>query len=139
MKVFVRKNNVAKLGYELVIKSDDGNEQILEITSTDPANDQILKLPENPSNRKWLSIKKIGEQLELEYKETKVFGPRSEQTPRKGIEDWLNDEDKKLYKQLIEKAKKNREEATKRQPKTEKQRLLEKIARLQKMYEELGE
>ena len=140
MKVFVRKNNVTKLGYELVIVQDDGQEVIKEITQTDPANDKIMKLPENPSNRKWLSMKKVVDnELELTYKASMTFGPRGENIPRKDLSEYLEGEDKELYLKLVEKAKKNREEANRRPQLTEKEKLQRKIEAMMKKLQELGE
>lgn len=140
MKVFVRKNNVTKLGYELVIVQDDGQEVIKEITQTDPANDKIMKLPENPSNRKWLSMKKVVDnELELTYKASMTLGPRGENIPRKDLSEYLEGEDKELYLKLVEKAKKNREEANRRPQLTEKEKLQRKIEAMMKKLQELGE
>lgn len=139
MKVSIKRNSEAKLGYELVIAHDDGMLEVKEITQTDPANPNILKLPENPSNRKWLSVKKIvDDELELTYKATMVFGPRGNTSPKKDLSEYLEGKDKELYLQLVEKAKKNREEMHKKAPLTEKEKLERRLAKLQeelKKYE----
>ena len=134
-KVFIRKNENAKLGYELVIIDDFNNEIIKEISSTDPKNPEILKLPENPSNRKWFSINKIKEnQIELSYKESKVFGPRNEKSEKseksnnlENMIEYLNDEEKILFLELLEKAKKEKK----------RQELLKIIEDTQKLIDEL--
>ena len=123
----IRKSTLSATGYELVV---DGN--VVLIDKTYPGEATTLVLPENPSNRKYFSSKKVdaaGGEVELEYKESRTLGPRSESTPRKGLEDYLEGEDKELYLALVEKAKKAREEAHKKVPLTEEEKLLRIIAR----------
>lgn len=124
----IRKSTVSATGYELVV---DGN--VVLIDKTYPGEPTTLVLPANPSNRKYFSSKKVdaaGGELELEYKESKSFGPRSESSaPRKGLEEYLDGEDKELYLALVEKAKKAREEAHKKVPLTEEEKLMRIIAR----------
>lgn len=110
-KTIIRTSTVSATGYELVY---DGN--VVSIDKTYPGEPTTLVLPVNPSNRKYFSSKKVdaaGGELELEYKESKHTGPRSESTPRKGLEEWLDDEDRAAYLALVEKAKSNREAAQK--------------------------
>lgn len=112
MKVFVRKNNVAKFGYELVV---DGN--VIAITSK--TTDGYFRVPalESTHNIKMLKISTIESNLD-ENGEFEVL-PREQRTPRtittgpkttisKSDREYLNDDDKVLYDQLmakIEKAK----------------------------------
>lgn len=116
MKVFVRMNNTTPTGYELVSINDDGQEIVQEIVQTYPNEPHTLVLPENASNRKYFNSKKVdknGGEIELTYKESKSFGPRTittgpETTITKSDREYLNDDDKALYDQLmakIEKAK----------------------------------
>lgn len=123
----IRKSTLSATGYELVF---DG--KVVLIDKTYPGEATTLVLPENPSNRKYFSSKKVdaaGGEMELEYKESRTLGPRSESTPRKALEDYLEGEDKELYLELVEKAKKAREEAHKKAPLTEEEKLLRVIAR----------
>lgn len=140
MKTVIRKSQESKTGYEMVIIDDENNESIY-LLNDKPKNEPFtLILPENPSNRKYFNTKKVdnsGGEIELTYKETMTFGPRSETNNRKPLEDYLNDEDKKLYLSLIEKAKKNREEATKKQPLTEIEKAKLRVERAEKAYEAL--
>lgn len=131
MKTLLRKNENTLTGYELVTINDQGLETCTPIDQFDPNNPKSLKLPENPSNRKYFSIARIGNEIELTYKKTMTFGPRSETAPRKGLEEYLDETDRELYLQLVEKAKKNREEMNKRPVLTEKEKLLNRIAKLQ--------
>lgn len=105
----------------------------------------VLKLPENSSNRKYQDEGKLVEILEkegemvLEYKPTRVLtGGNSHKKPT----DYLEGEDKELFLKLLEKAKILKEESMK--PKTEKEKLeakikaqKEKIEKLQKLLEEI--
>ena len=140
MKTIIRKSQESKTGYEMVIIDDENNENIY-LLNDKPKNEPFtLILPENPSNRKYFNTKKVdnsGGEIELTYKETMTFGPRSETSNRKPLEDYLNDEDKELYLSLIEKAKKNREEATKKQPLTEIEKAKLRVERAEKAYEAL--
>lgn len=140
MKVLVRKNNESATGYAIVTTHDDGTESVQPINHTDPANAMILKLPENPSNRKWFSIKKVeaaGGEIELTYKESKTLGPRTESAPRKGLEEYLEGEDREMYLALVEKAKKAREEANKKAPMTEYEKRVRAVERAQAKLAEL--
>lgn len=140
MKVLVRKNSNTNTGYELVTIDDAGKEVAIAIDKTDPANPMILKLPENTSNRKWFSIKKVeaaGGEIELTYKESKTIGPRAESAPRKGLEEYLEGKDKELYLALVEKAKKAREEANKKAPMTEYEKAKRAVERAQAKLAEL--
>lgn len=93
-----------------------------------------LKLPENEEGRQWMSSNKFKDTnvVELTPHVDRVCTARNgEPKEKKPLEDYLNDEDKALYLALVEKAKKNRAEANKRVPMTEKEKLQAKVARLQ--------
>jgi hypothetical protein len=131
-KTIIKRNDETKTGYELIIQTDGQKDVIIPINDHDPKNEDILKLPENPSNRKWFSKNKIkGDSIELTYKESMTFGPRGESSPRKPLEDYLDEADKILYLELVEKAKKRREELTRKPKMTEREKIEAKIARLQ--------
>ena len=135
MKVYINNSIHSNTGYELVIKDDNG--LIVETKSIDTLVDdgKTLKLPENPSNRKYYNLAKVEAAdgiVELTYKESITLGTRSgEPKEKKPLEDYLNDEDKALYLALVEKAKKNRAEANKKLPLTPKEKLEREVARLQ--------
>ena len=134
MKVYINNSIHSTTGYEIVIKDDEG--LIVETKPIDALVDdgKTLKLPENPSNRKYFNLAKVEAAdgiVELTYKETIKLGTREPGESKKPLEDYLNDEDKALYLALVEKAKNNRAEAHKKVPVTEKEKLQAKIARLQ--------
>ena len=114
MKVFVRKNNTTPTGYEIVTINDDGQEMVQPINDVTKDGISVI-LPDNPSNRKFYSIKRLQDGLELTYKASKPLGPRTNsesKSPKASISksdrEYLNDDDKVLYDQLmakIEKAK----------------------------------
>lgn len=134
MKVLVRRNSNTNTGYELVTIDDSGKEATMSIDKTYPNEPFTLVLPANESNRKYFNSKKVeaaGGEIELTYKESKTFGPRTESAPRKGLEEYLEGEDKEMYLALVEKAKKNREEANKKVPMTEYEKALRRAERAQ--------
>ena len=139
MKYFIQKNINTKFGYELVEVGDDGNENTIALNRK--TTDNCLYLPENcknDTNRALISIKMLDktvtdryELVQKEYKAPRILGNN-----KKPLEDYLSDEDKATYLALIEKAKKAREEATKK-PMTEEEKLKAKIAKYQAQYEAL--
>lgn len=135
MKVYINNSLHSTTGYEIVIKDDKGIIVDTKPIDTIVDDGKTLKLPENPSNRKYFNLAKVEAAdgiVELTYKESVTLDTRSgEPKEKKPLEDYLNDEDKALYLALVEKAKKNRAEANKRVPMTEKEKLQAKVARLQ--------
>ena len=121
MKVLVRKNVSTKTGYELVVIDDNNVETVTAINENGkgPDGPKYLKLPTNPANRQWLAISKVtGDELELTAHVTRTV-TSTERAPRKPDEDFLEGEDRKLYLELKEKARKAREEANKKPALTE--------------------
>ena len=112
----------------------EDNNAIIELS---PNKDYFLKLPENSVNRVWVSCRKVDNapNQTIDYGDI-VKTPRTLTTSKRPLEDYLNDEDKAMYLALIEKAKKAREEATKK-PMTEEEKLKAKIAKYQAQYEAL--
>lgn len=128
MKTYLTPNAVAITGYELTIEHDDGHREHIMLDNVTNDKKSII-LPENPSNRKFWAISRLtGEQIELTYKESKTFGPRESTSPRKGLEEYLEGDDKEMYLQLVAKAKANREMANK--PMTKEQKLRAQIEEL---------
>lgn len=112
-----------------------------EIVERDPANDQILKLPVNSSNRKWFSIKKVrenGGKIDLTYKETKTFGPRAAgtRTPKKSWTEYLTDAEKITYEELKTACEKRKAEDIAK-PKSELEKALEKVQKYQALVAKL--
>ena len=112
----------------------EDNDTIVELS---PNKDYFLKLPENSVNRVWVSCRKVDNapNQTIDYGDI-VKTPRTLTTSKRPLEDYLNDEDKAMYLALIEKAKKAREEATKK-PMTEEEKLKAKIAKYQAQYDAL--
>lgn len=140
MKVLVRKNSNTNTGYELVTINDAGKEVSVAIDKTYPNEPFTLVLPANEANRKYFNSKKVdaaGGEIELTYKESKTIGPRTESTPRKGLEEYLEGKDKEMYLALVEKAKKAREEANKKAPMSDLEKAMRAVERAQAKLAEL--
>ena len=140
MKVLVRKNSNTNTGYELVTINDEGKEVSVAIDKTYPNEPFTLVLPANEANRKYFNSKKVdaaGGEIELTYKESKTIGPRTESTPRKGLEEYLEGKDKEMYLALVEKAKKAREEANKKAPMSDLEKAMRAVERAQAKLAEL--
>ena len=140
MKVLVRKNSNTNTGYELVTINDAGKEVAVSIDKTYPNEPFTLVLPANEANRKYFNSKKVdaaGGEIELTYKESKTIGPRTESTPRKGLEEYLEGKDKEMYLALVEKAKKAREEANKKAPMSDLEKAMRAVERAQAKLAEL--
>ena len=138
---------VSKINDKFYINFTDpstGDTHSIEITELDPNNPKSLKLPENPSNRKYLSIERIekspNQTYELTPKEPRKNGP-IERAPKKPDRDYLSDEDKLIYDNLMNKIKeaKELEKAEKNRPLTEAEKLMRKIEKLQKELSRLSE
>ena len=139
-KTTIRTSTISTTGYELVTIDAQGNESVQPIQSTYKGEPKTLILPENPSNRKYFNsdkVDKAGGEIELTYKESRTIGARTESTVRKGIEEWLNDEDKALYLALVEKAKKARDEANKKPKMTDLEKAEAAVARAMAKVEAL--
>lgn len=139
--------NVSKIDnkyYINITNPSTGDVESTEITKFDPKNDNILHLPENPSNRQWLSKTKVdnapNQVLELTYKESRTNGP-IERAPKKPDRDYLNEEDQLAYDYLMNKIKeaKEAEKAEKNKPLTEREKLIKKIEAMKKKLEEMPE
>lgn len=133
MKVYINNSIHSTTGYEIVIKDDEG--LIVETKPIDTLVDdgKTLKLPENPSNRKYFNLAKVEAAdgiVELTYKETIKLGNREPSESKKPLEDYLNDEDKALYLALVEKAKAAKAEAHKKVPMTPIEKKKAQIERL---------
>ena len=118
MKTIITTSITSTTGYELRIVNDDGHMETKPITEI-VDDGKTLKLPENPSNRKYFSIKKVNDangEIELTYKATITIGTTG--STSKKLEDYLDESDRELYIALVEKAKRAKEEAAKK-PKTE--------------------
>ena len=110
---------------------DQGN--IVEVT---PNKDYWLKLPTNSCNRVWTNCAKVDKAPDqcVDYGDTvkmpRIITGRSA-AERKPLEDYLSEEDRKTYLALVEKAKKAREEATKKKPLTELEKAQREVEKWQ--------
>lgn len=130
--IIIRKNAQTSTGYELV----NGNGNVLPIESTYKGEPNTLVLPENTANRKYCNSKKVDAvgELTLEYKESKHYSvdPAKKTAPKKGWEDYLDEDDKKVLEELKakaeakKKAEKEAAEAAKNDPIAKAKRELEK-------------
>ena len=110
---------------------DNGN--VVEVT---PNKDYWLKLPANSCNRVWTNCAKVDKAANQcvdygdEVKMPRTITGRSA-VERKPLEDYLSEEDRKTYLALVEKAKKAREEATKKKPLTELEKARREVEKWQ--------
>ena len=138
---------VSKINDKFYINFTDpstGDTHTIEVTELDPNNPKSLKLPKNPSNRQYLSIERIekspNQTYELTPKDPRKNGP-IERTPKKPDRDYLSDEDKLIYDNLMTKIReaKELEKAQKNRPLTEAEKLMRKIEKLQQELSRLSE
>lgn len=139
---------VSKINDKFYLNIEDpstGDIHTIEVTELDPNNPKSLKLPKNPSNRQYLSIERIekapNQTYELTPKEARKNGP-IERAPKKPDRDYLSDEDKLIYDNLMNKIKEAKEaekEAKRPKPLTEAEKLMRKIEKLQKELSRLSE
>lgn len=138
MKTYIVQTDSSKTGYALVVIDDNGNETVKPINSHYPG-EKTLILPENPSNRKYFSpdkVDKAGGKIELTYKESKTFGPRTgEAAPRQSIEDFMTDDEKAVYNEILEKARQRREEARKPKKLTDVEKAQRALEKAKAAYE----
>lgn len=137
MKVTITKIDANTYHFE-----EDGKLQILtnnDVVLEKKTGAYWLKLPENSTNRKLINVKKFDKEacIELTYKTPITLSTRENSEPKKPLEDYLEGEDRIIYLELVEKAKKNRAEATKKKPMTELEKAEAKVARLMAQIEEM--
>ena len=99
-----------------------------------------LEVPENPTNRRWLKLATLKEKGEviLEAKEKRVLGSYTKSaTPKKAWTEYLTDDELATYNDLKAKGEARKAEAEKPTPKSEAQKLKERLAKLQAQYDEL--
>ena len=139
----MKKSIIKKINqsYYLIIKDENGViENQIELVDKDPNNENSLSLPENPSNRKYVSMKKVdkspNQELELGYKESVHIERKS--TERKSDIEYLTDEEKSIYKDLMDKIKERKQmEKEKNKVISDRDKLIKKIEMLKKQLGEL--
>lgn len=136
--IIIRTSTTSTTGYELVITDELGNETVQPIQSTYKNEPYTLVLPENPAGRKYMNSKKVdaaGGEMELVAINR---NPGSERTySKKSLLEYMTPEDKELYEAIMERARRAREEANKKVPMTEEQKLRNRIAKAQAALEAL--
>ena len=99
-----------------------------------------LEVPENPTNRRWLKLATLQEKGEvvLEAREKRVLGSYTKSaTPKKVWTEYLTDDELATYNDLKAKGEARKAEAEKPTPKSEAEKLKERLAKLQAQYDEL--
>nr|DAF41299.1 MAG TPA: hypothetical protein [Caudoviricetes sp.] len=116
MNTRIIKSQDATTGYAIVIEDGNGDLKTINLDKMDKSYPNLIVLPTNPANRKWISKDKLDaiknfpdDGLKLEYKESRKLGSHTHET--KPLEDYLEEDDRKTYRALIEKAKANKEAA----------------------------
>lgn len=99
-----------------------------------------LEVPENPTNRRWLKLATLQEKGEviLEAKAKRVLGSYAKSaTPKKAWTEYLTDDELATYNDLKAKGEARKAEAEKPTPKSEAEKLKERLAKLQAQYDAL--
>lgn len=98
---------------------------------------RTLEVPENPTNRRWLKLETLqakGEVL-LKAREKRILGSYTKSaTPKKAWTEYLTDDELATYNDLKAKGEARKAEAEKPTPKTEAEKLKERLAKLQEQY-----
>lgn len=138
MKVFVNKSNG---DYYLNVEGQEP--QKCEVKQP-KGWDATVFLPDNPTNRKLINKARLDANLEKspEYElsvKTPVTITRGPRTPKKPDIEYLSDEDKVVYQELLDKIKaaKEKEKEEAKKPKLPKEILMAKIAKYQAQLEAL--
>ena len=106
MKVIVRKSEQFESGYEMAIVNDDGTASVQELHfwsagKTNPRYKDTLLLPKNPANRTYFDVKQFAkkgvDEIELEYRETRILGPYKVGVPKKDWTEYMTEEEKAQY------------------------------------------
>jgi hypothetical protein len=108
MKTFIAQNPNTSTGYELRIVHENGEVECKHIEKLTKDGKSYI-LPENPSNRQYWAVSRTKDGVELTYKETKTFGPKTSDgkpTVKKvdSIEQYLTEDELKVWNELKEKA-----------------------------------
>lgn len=110
MNTYITTSTTTTTGYELRIAHNDGTVDVLPIEKTaleKKTGINWLVLPENPTNRKLLNPKKMEGKtsLELSIKEPGRTGTNiTPTTTKKGIEEYLTEDELKVWNELKAKA-----------------------------------
>ena len=116
------------------ILTDNGVESIITAITTDG---KSLILPENASGRKFFALSKFEKSELHELNAINRDTSAEHAVSRKSLLEYMTPEDKALYDAIMERAKAAREEANKKVPLTEEQKLRNKLAKLQAQLDAL--
>lgn len=106
MKVIVKKSSDFKSGYAMSIVDDTGKANTCELNfwsagKTNPRYKDTLLLPKNPANRTYFDVKQFAkkgvDEIELEYRETRVLGPYNRGVVKKEWTEYMTEEEKAQY------------------------------------------
>ena len=132
--IMVTVSKINNKFYINIENTSTGDIQSIEVTELDP---------NNPSNRKYLSIERVekapNQTYELTPKEARKNGP-VERAPKKPDRDYLDEDDQITYDYLMNKIKEAKEaekEAKRPKPLTEREKLIKRIEKMQKMLDEM--
>lgn len=139
MKVIVRKSEQFESGYEMAIVNDDGTASVQGLKfwsagKTNPRYKNTLLLPKNPANRTYFDVKQFAkkgvDEIELEYRETRILGPYNVGVPKKPWEEYMTEEEKADYDKIREACLARKAEAEKPKELTETEKLQLEIEKL---------
>lgn len=114
------------------ILTDDGVESTITAITNDG---KSLILPENASGRKFFALSKFDKSEKHDLCAINRDPSAEHNVSRKSLLEYMTPEDKELYEAIMERARQAREEANKKVPLTEEQKLRNKIAKLQAQLE----
>ena len=110
------------------MEDDDNIVEVTKVVHENKTGKDWIVLPENSANRKVVDLAKVTEQpLELNYRETRVVGPRGS---GKKLEDYMTPEERATVDAIMA-ACRERKLADKPQPKTELQKAMDLVAKYQ--------
>lgn len=116
------------------ILTDNGVESTITAITNDG---KSLILPENASGRKFFALSKFEKSEKHDLCAINRDPNAEHNVSRKSLLEYMTPEDKKLYDEIMERAKAAREEANKKVPLTDEQKLRNKIAKAQAQLEAL--
>ena len=113
---------------KIIMEDDDNIVEVTKVVHENKTGKDWIVLPENSANRKVVDLAKVTEQpLELNYRETRVVGPRGS---GKKLEDYMTPEERATVDAIMA-ACRERKLADKPQPKTELQKAMDLVAKYQ--------
>ena len=113
---------------KIIMEDDDNIVEVTKVVHENKTGKDWIVLPENSANRKVVDLAKVtDEPLELNYRETRVVGPRGS---GKKLEDYMTPVERATVDAIMA-ACRERKLADKPQPKTELQKAMDLVAKYQ--------